>query len=134
MGGNVRKWIEGEVFYICVILSGIIKDDSSNNEFDEVTKQYDFSKKSSIVESGMNYITLLESWQDLQSYKINVIVSACKFSIADQKKDAYIFLKDGIPKDLAKELQSLEIIISGINRKYSTGDLEPRKVRDLTKL
>lgn len=86
MNGNVRKSVEAEAFYTCVVICGTIKDDIFKIELDNVTKQYDFENMSSIIESGKNYITLLETWQSLQSYKVNVIISACKFSIANQKK------------------------------------------------
>jgi len=83
MSGNVRKSIEAEAFYICVIISGILKDECFSDELDNVTSQYDFDNMSSITKDGRNYISLLDASQGLQSYKANVI---CKFSIVNQKR------------------------------------------------
>lgn len=71
MNVNVRKSIEAEAFYICVVICGIIKNEIFKVELDDVPKQYDFENMSFIIESGMNYITLLETWQGLQSYKVS---------------------------------------------------------------
>lgn len=104
MGGNVRKSIEAQSFYICIFVSGILKDDRFSDELNDVTSKYNFDNMTSTVTGGKNFVGLLESWQGLKSYKINVIVSACKFTIADQKKTADTFLRDGIPEDLAGKL------------------------------
>lgn len=46
---------------------------------------------SPISKGGGDYVNLLELWQDLQSYKINVIILACKFLIVNKKKYRDLF-------------------------------------------
>ena len=88
---------------------------------------------SPISKGGGDYVNLLELWQDLQSYKINVIILACKFLIVN-KKNIETFLKDGIQENWATELRDLAASISNINRKYSSGPLSPEKIKSLTKI
>lgn len=134
MGGNLRKSSEATALYCCACLALVLQDDSIKKEILESMNQYDFDM---MVPSGDNtntFSNLLESFLDLQSYSVNVIVSAAKYKISERKKDTARFLKDGIPEDLEIGLRSLDISISDINREYSNGKLSPVNVKNLTKV
>jgi hypothetical protein len=77
---------------------------------------------------------LLNSWQDLQSVVINIIVSATKFKISFFKKDIEKFLRDGISEEEVAELRDLNAKLRGINFKYSEGPLSRVEVKKLTKI
>lgn len=134
MAGNIRKSVEAESAYSCALICGIIKDEYFKKEFEDTCLKYDFDNMKSYNSDGKNFEDLLNEWLDLQSFQINVIVSASKYKIAARKKDTAKFLRDGIPEDLAIELRSLDIKVSNINREYSTGPLSPINVKNLTKV
>lgn len=132
--GNVRKADESEALYCCIQVAYILKEHEFKKELTEIAKQYDFIEMKSNSEKGMTFRELLNDWQSLQSVTLNVIVSAAKFKISDNKKDSEKFLKDGIPESAAGELRDLESRIRGINFRYSEGDLSPKEVKKLTKI
>jgi hypothetical protein len=132
--GNVRKADESEALFCCIQVAHILKENEFKDELIEISKQYDFKEMKSNVEGGITFRELLNDWQSLQSVTLNVIVSAAKFKISDNKKDSEKFLKDGIPETAAGELRDLESRIRGINFRYSEGDLSPKEVKKLTKI
>lgn len=107
-GGNLRKAEEAEAFYICCIITAILKDDSFTSEIEKVISNYDFVKMDS-VEANYNFVNLLIDWQDLQSVIINVIVSASKYSISDMKKDSEQFLRAGLLQEEKDALRDLAL-------------------------
>lgn len=73
-GGNLRKTEEAECAYYCCIVYLVLKDQDFKTELEEVIKNYDFVKMTSL--SGKkNFKDLLAEWQDLQSIVINVSIS-----------------------------------------------------------
>lgn len=132
-GGNIRKAEEAESCYICCIIAAILKDDSFTKELEDAIKGYDFTKMSSLKDNG-SFSLLLREWLDLQSIVINVIVSAAKYSISDQKKDFAQFLKTGLEDQELDALRDLALDIKSINFQYSTGPLSPERVKKLSKI
>lgn len=132
--GNVRKADESEALYCCIQVAHILQEQEFKDELIEVAKEYDFKEMKNNLEKSTTFRELLNDWQSLQSVTLNVIVSAAKFKISDNKKDSEKFLKDGIPETAAGELRDLESRIRGINFKYSEGALSPKEVKKLTKI
>lgn len=69
-----------------------------------------------------------------QCNKINVISSAAKIKMTDQKKDSEAFLRSGLLEEEIAELRDLELSVRAINYLYSIGSLAPENVKLLTKL
>lgn len=65
---------------------------------------------------------------------LNIIVSASKFRISNEKKGTEKYLKDGIQELEVAELRDLESKIRMINFRYSEYDLSPIEVKKLTKI
>lgn len=137
-GGNVRKADEAEAALCCINISKVLGDDTIKEDIRTLSNHYDYTtcsiKSTAIDLEFYNYCSLLESLRSLQSRQINVIIAATKISINNIKKDTSKFLRDGIPRDLAIDLRSLETNVKTEFRKYSTGKLAPENVRSLTKL
>lgn len=85
------------------------------------------------LREGSTFKQLLEELQDLQSYAVNVVVSAAKFKISSLKKDTSKYLRDGMPKEVVVELRTLERAVGSINRKYFNGVLSSTNVKSLSK-
>lgn len=134
MGGNLRKSIEATNAYIVITVANVLNDIDIINEVKYIISNYDFKSMKPLKDDGTNFTELLNDLLSLQSYSVNVIVSAAKIRIANQKKDTAKFLKDGIPEDLEVELRNLDIKISNINRNYSNGPLSPDNVKKLEKI
>lgn len=132
--GNIRKADEAEALYCCIMVAHILDENEFKQELKNIAKDYDFKEMKSNTEKGICFRELLNDWQSLQSVTLNVIVSASKFKISDNKKDSEKFLKDGIPESAAGELRDLESRIRAINFRYSEGDLSPQEVKKLTKI
>jgi hypothetical protein len=132
--GSVRKADEAEALYCCLQVSHILKEKEFRDEVVNLSKNYDFSQMREITNSDSGFRDLLNSWQELQSVSINIIVSACKYKISSEKKDTEKFLKDGIQELEAAELRNLEAKIRSINFSYSQGVLSPQSVKNLTKI
>lgn len=128
--GNIRKAEEAEAAYICAIITAILNDAVFAKEFKDLMKEYDFK----IMSGDNTFAELLSSWQDLQSTTINVIVSAAKYSITNQKKDSESFLIDGITREEEAGLRDLALNIKQINFSYSTGVLAPERIKHLNKI
>lgn len=131
--GNLQRAEEAESIYICINICSIFKDDSFKDEFNEVIKAYDFNKMSPVGNS-ISFTELLTSWQELQSVIINVIVSACKYSISSQKKEEETFLRDGLPNSARDALRDLALKIKMVNFDYSNGALSRDEVKKLSKI
>lgn len=85
-GGNVRMANEAEALYCLICVANIIKSDGIfKKEIKDIASNYSFSTMSA-VDASKNFRSLLQSWQDLQSVIINILISACKFNISNQKK------------------------------------------------
>lgn len=132
-GGNLRKAEEAESAYFCAVVCLVLKDKIFLDEIYDTIKNYNFSEMDSYPDHK-NFKDLLNSWLDLQSYLINISVSAAKYRISDLKKDTEMFLRDGIPQEEVLELRELAISIKNLNRSYSTGVLSPDKINKLSKI
>jgi len=132
-GGNVRKSSEAESYFICATICAILKDDIFTSELKSVTTLYDFDVMTP-TSGKQSFGDLLSDWQSLQSTIINVIISAAKYSISNQKKESELFLKDGLPATTEGELRDLGINIKNVNAEYSRGDLSPQNVILHTKI
>lgn len=132
-GGNLRKAEETESAYYCAIVCLVLKDNVFLDEINTTIKNYNFSEMDAYPDH-LNFKDLLGSWLDLQSYLINISVSAAKYRISDLKKDTEKFLRDGIPQEEVLELRELATSIKNINRLYSTGVLSPDKIINLNKI
>lgn len=133
-GGNVRMADEAEALYCCLCVSNILKDaDVFKDEVKRVAKNYSFNSMSPSNDS-LSFRELIVSWQDIQSVIINIIISACKFNISNQKKDIEKFLRDGILDSEVVELRDVESKIKSINYSFSEGDLSPKIIKSLTKI
>jgi hypothetical protein len=128
--GNIRKTSEAESFYICAIIVGIINDEEFNIEFESVLNDYNFSN----MTGSKDFKSLLNDWQNLESLIINVISSAAKIKMTDQKKDSEAFLRSGLLEEEIAQLRDLELSVRAINYLYSIGSLGPENVKLLTKL
>lgn len=132
--GNVRKADEAEAFYICICVANILKENEFKDEVRECAKNYDFIAMKNLSDKTSNFRDIVNSWQDLQSSIINILISACRYRISDVKKDIERFMKDGISDMEAAELRELESKVRSINFEYSEGKLSPSKVKLLTKI
>lgn len=132
--GNVRKADEAEALYITIQVAHILKEEIFVKELFDVAKNYDFSNMKNISDSLMSFRDLLKYWQTLQSVSINIIVSAAKFKISSEKKDAEKFLKDGIQESEVAELRNLAAKIRKINFDFSEGVLSSEKIKLLNKI
>jgi hypothetical protein len=131
--GNLRKAGEAQAAYCLCIIYCVLSDEILKTEIESLVDNYDFVKMVSI-DNKLNFIQLLERYQDLQSTSINISVSAAKYNISNIKKDSEKFLKENIPEDRINGLRELNTAISSINRNYSLGVLAPDRVRLLNKL
>jgi hypothetical protein len=132
--GNVRKADEAEALLCVCFISLILKEDLFREEVLTIAREYDFSEMKPNNSSLGTFRELLNSWQDLQSVVINIIVSATKFKISFFKKDIEKFLRDGISEEEVAELRDLNAKLRGINFKYSEGPLSRVEVKKLTKI
>ena len=115
--GNVRKAEEAEALFSCVIVSKILRHKLFEDELEGgVIVGYDF-KNMSPQKGHASFIELLQSWQEIQSIVLNVIISACRYKISSQKKDIEIFLRDGLEKKEKDGLRDLREDLKGINTK-----------------
>jgi hypothetical protein len=133
-GGNVRKADEIEAIICVFVIKNIFNDEGIKKEIEELVKNYNFNELKTNSNTGENFRSLLVSLQDLQSFQINSIISACKYKIFDQKKDTRTYLIDGIPQEMDAELQELERSVKAIHYEYSNGPLSPISVKKLTKI
>jgi hypothetical protein len=133
MSGNVRKAEEAEALYCCACISKILKENEFEDEFMKISKNYDFVGMKSNDDSH-SFRSLLNSWLDLQSVIINVITSACRYKLSEQKKDTEKFLRDGLSSLEVEELRDLESKIRAINFRYSDGSLSPANIKLLNKI
>lgn len=131
--GNVRKASEAEALYCCLQVAHIIKDEVFKIELEDVAKAYNFVDMKSLNDT-LSFRELLNSWQNLQSVIINIIISASKFRISNEKKSSEKYLKDGIKESEVAELRDLESKIKLINFKYTEGDLSFNEIKKLTKI
>jgi len=132
--GSVRKADEAEALYCCIQVAHILKEKEFKDELTSLSKDYDFKNMKNFSNSSEGFRELLNSWQNLQSISINIIVSASKYKISAEKKDTEKFLKDGIQESEVAELRNLEAKIRAINFRFSQGVLSPSSVKDLTKI
>lgn len=85
--GNVVKAEEATANYCLKVVKDVLNDPAFNSEYDNLVNCYDFDAcRVSDEAEHKSFKDLLSSWQSLQSYKINVLVSSAKFKISDQKK------------------------------------------------
>lgn len=132
-GGNLRKAEEAESSYCCAMVCSILQDQTFFKEFEDVCKSYNFEDMVS-NDAKPTFKELLTSWQDIQSTIINIIVSAAKYSISNQKKDSELFLTSGLEQEEKDGLRDLALSIKSINFKYSTTVLSPGNVKKLNKI
>jgi len=133
-GGNVRKADEIEAMICVYVIKNIFKDDEIQEEVEELILNYDFKELRTNSSGSKTFRSFLVDLQDLQSFQINSIISACKYKIFDQKKDIRTYLIDGIPQEMDAELQELERNVKAIHYEYSNGPLSPLSVKKLTKI
>lgn len=84
--GNVRKADEAEALFCAICVAHILKDEIFKNELNSIAKVYDFNNMKNIEEDGETFRDLINSWQNLQSVIINILISAYKYKILDFKK------------------------------------------------
>ena len=87
-----------------------------------------------VDDTNKNFLNLLVKWQNLQSTIINIIVSAAKYSISDQKKDSEQYLKEGLLQEEKDALRDLALSIKSINFSFFTGLLSPENVKRINKI
>lgn len=132
--GNVRKADEAEALFCLIVVALILKEVDFINEVKDIAKNYDFTNMKHMEDASISFRGLINSWQDLQSVVINIIISACKFKISFYKKDIEKFLRDGMSQEEVAELRDLDAKIRSINFFYSEGVLSPENVKRLTKI
>lgn len=76
--GNVRKADEAESIYCALVVRAALNDVEFDKDFEQVAKNYDYDK---MIGKGAidSFKTLLESWQQYQSFIVKVSVSAAKY-------------------------------------------------------
>lgn len=85
-GGNVRKSNEAQFAYCCLMVAIVVADDVFKEEFINVIDNYDFQRMDSKSDKSKNFKDLLREWQNLQSWTVNVIISAAKYKLVNLKK------------------------------------------------
>lgn len=113
--GNLRRAKEAESAYILAIFGIVLGKNFIGDDFFKTIKNYDY-----VNCIAKAFQEILDEIISLQSYTVNVIISAAKFRIADLKKYTVKFLRSGIPLDLVTELRSKIIVVNDINRRYSS--------------
>lgn len=134
--GNLRKAAEAEAAYICLNIRVILSDKNFKQEFAAVVDNYDYENlKANSETHGKNFRTLLEEWQSINSFAINVIISAARMKISTKKQDTEKFLRDGLSEGELTGLKDLEANIKMITEKYSgfNGPLRQENIKRLKK-
>jgi hypothetical protein len=129
--GNVRKSGETESAFICCVIVAILDDKYFRSELTDVLENYDYTKMAPMELTGSGFKSLLQEWLKLNSFIINVIVSACRKKISDQKKDGDKFLRDGLTQEELIGLKDLQANISRVIYQYTgpKGELNPDNLR-----
>lgn len=137
--GEVEKANESSAAYILRVVRDVLNERSFSDEYDNLCEHYSFESLC-VPEDDLNYSgertfqSLLKSWQDIQSFTVDVLISAAKFKISSFKKDSSLYLRTGMPTDAVTELRKLAIEVNRINSNYANGPLSSEAVKRLTKL
>jgi hypothetical protein len=134
--GSMAKSSEAEAMYYTGMVCGCLQSTMFYNDFKDIISNYDFVNYCSKDIDGIGFRDFLLKLQDLQSFKINCIISSAKYKLSLQKKETEKFLKDGLEVETIIELDLLADEIFAVNQKYSGkgGQLSTKVVSDLTKI
>jgi hypothetical protein len=132
--GSVRKADEAEAFFCAIQVAHILKDEIFISEFRELAVNYDFKEWVSKKEDGKSWRELLNEWQNLQSIVINIIISAAKYKISEEKKSSEKYLRESLLDSDLAELRELESNVRQVNFSYSQGVLSATNVKTLSKI
>jgi hypothetical protein len=86
--GNLRKQLEAESLFTCIVLSSIFKEPYSS-EFDVFCKSYDFGLMSG-VDKESSFFNLQKNWQEAaNSSAFNLVVYSVNKRLTEQKKEDF---------------------------------------------
>jgi hypothetical protein len=134
--GSISRSSEAEAMYYTSMVCGCLQSQMFYSDFKAIVSNYDFLNYCSKDINGDCFRDFLLKLQDLQSFKINCIISSAKYKLSLQKKETEKFLKDGLEVETIVDLDLLADEISAVNQKYSGkgGKLSTKVVANLTKI
>lgn len=132
-GGNLRKSIEAENIYKCILIAGILKGEFLE-EFNKCCVGYDFKEFKSFKTNDLTFSELLNKWQELQNFTIRVIVSGANYKMSSEKNLEVGFLIGSLNRDETLGVVNIRDRVKSIIRGYMLDSLSPNNVSNMTKI
>lgn len=121
--GDADTILEIRNFYICAVISTILKDEF-NVKFSEKFELIRKSKKLFSTDDENSFTKLLESFQRLNSATITILVSACLIKISEKRESGDFIKIKGLSTEEYLDIRKTSNLIKEVNREWNGADGE----------